>query len=75
MTSRDFCYWLQGFFEINQANGPLGGLSPEQAAMVQKHLHLVFKHEIDPTHGSAEHQAKLDAVHNDPLKPNLTVRC
>lgn len=63
MTSRDFCFWLQGFFELTAETG----MSKEQAEMVQRHLALVFTHEIDPSMGGAAHQTKLDAVHD--LKP------
>jgi len=73
MTSRDFCFWLQGFFEIVSAGPqppePAGrpiALSAAQADMVRRHLALVFKHEIDPSMGNAEHQAKLDEVHKPP---------
>lgn len=49
MTSRDFVYWLQGYFEIMDPNGstafPLG---PVQTECIRKHLQLVFKHEIAP---------------------------
>lgn len=73
MTSRDFCYWLQGYFEIMSANMPenmkpsLGGLTNHQVDMVRRHLALVFKHEIDPSAGTAEHQATLDAIHAPPV--------
>ncbi len=60
MTSRDFCYWLQGYFEI----GGAGPLTAEQASMVAKHLALVFKHEIDPSMGHADHQDELNKIHN-----------
>jgi hypothetical protein len=50
MTSRDFCYWLQGYFEIMDPSGqgspfPIG---PTQAKCIKEHLQLVFKHEINP---------------------------
>lgn len=45
MTSRDFCYWLQGAFEITQ-NRHFG---EEETATIKRHLALVFKHEIDPS--------------------------
>lgn len=48
MTSRDFCYWLQGALELF---GTAQGLTPEQLALIQKHLALVFVHEIDPSAG------------------------
>lgn len=60
MTSRDFCYWLQGFFEISTPQIMLR----EQVEMVQKHLALVFAHEIDPSMGSAQHQEGLDKIHD-----------
>lgn len=61
MTSRDFCYWLQGFFELNEE--PSAELSAKQADMIKRHLSLVFKHEIDPAMGDAEHQQKLNETH------------
>jgi hypothetical protein len=68
MTSRDFCFWLQGYFEIGHAPGASGGLNAQQVDLVKRHLALVFKHEIDPSMGPPEHQAALDATHN-PDKP------
>ena len=47
MTSRDFCYWLQGYFEISSMQGEIK-ISDSQARIIQAHLNLVFKHEIDP---------------------------
>jgi len=70
MTSRDFCYWLQGFFEIeDESNQPEKvSLNPKQVEMIKRHLSLVFKHEIDPSFG--KNQKGLNAIHNKPL-----VRC
>jgi hypothetical protein len=68
MTSRDFAYWLQGYFELRPSDGPLTG---EQADLIRRHLALVFAHEIDPSAGDAAHQAKLNEVHKPPL-PDLT---
>ena len=59
MTSRDFCYWLQGLFELS--NPPL--LDGQQTDLVKRHLALVFKHEIDPSAGPPAVQAQLDAIH------------
>lgn len=61
MTSRDFCYWLQGFFEVSATKA----LTPEQGDVVQKHLALVFKHEIDPSMGGPEKQKALDSIHHN----------
>lgn len=43
MTTRDFCYWLQGVFEV----GKLTSLDEEQTKIVKNHLNLVFVHSID----------------------------
>jgi hypothetical protein len=59
MTSRDFVYWLQGFFEIGKPTT----LSMEQTAMVKRHLEMVFIHEIDPSMGGPEKQAALNTAH------------
>ena len=44
MTTRDYVYWLQGFFEISKAEE----LNKEQVLMIKNHLNLVFFHDIDP---------------------------
>lgn len=71
MTSRDFCYWLQGFFEIGDEGKPRDddSLTPKQVASIRKHLALVFVHEIDPSAGPPEHQAKLNEIHSPPKHP------
>jgi hypothetical protein len=40
MTSEQFCYWLQGYFELNV--GKLPDLGRLQAATIRDHLNLVF---------------------------------
>ncbi len=64
MTSRDFCYWLMGSLELNDAL-VTKGLSDSQVAVIKKHLQLVFVHEIDPSidKGNPETKAVLDKVH------------
>ena len=69
MTSRDFCYWLQGYFEV--ANDHKEGLTKKQAEQIRNHLALVFKHEIDGLYGDAAHQAQLQAIH-DGKPPGVT---
>lgn len=72
MTSRDFAYWLQGFFEIS--GDDLKTIEASQLEQIKKHLSMVFVHEIDPSHGGPEQQAALNAVHNHslPLTAALT---
>ena len=63
MTSRDFCYWLQGFFELT---GPSQtGLSVSQVDCITKHLNMVFIHEIDPSMPNP----KLDDAHTGFISP------
>ena len=75
MTSRDFCYWLQGFFEIT--DGDLDKITVGQAEVIKRHLSLVFAHEIDPQAGGPEVQDKLNAVHTPPKKADggVVYRC
>lgn len=72
MNSRDFCFWLQGYFEIH-GNRPVQepqctyGLNESQIEMIKRHLELVFKHEIDPSMGAPDHQDTLNKIHD----PNI----
>ena len=65
MNAIDFCFWLQGFFEISNAGDHL---SVEQVQKVKDHLNLVFKHEIDPLRESQTPTSPdaLDEAHNGP---------
>jgi hypothetical protein len=50
MKARDFCYWLQGFFELNGIGDSLNeSLNADQIKAIRNHLNLVFLHEIDPS--------------------------
>jgi hypothetical protein len=64
MTSRDFCFWLQGVFEI----GGVKSLDERQTEAVRRHLDMVFKHEIDPNAGTLGHQAELSSLHEGKSK-------
>ena len=59
MTSRDFTFWLQGFFEV--AN-PVS-IGSKETELIKRHLNLVFKHEIDPAMGDEKHQQVLNEIH------------
>tara|TARA_R110002074_G_scaffold402324_1_gene607096 strand:- start:159779 stop:159997 length:219 start_codon:yes stop_codon:yes gene_type:complete len=72
MTSRDFCFWLQGYLEIAD---PVE-INKEDVEKIKNHLNLVFKHEIDPSidGGDADTQTQLNNIHNNgPFGP--TMRC
>lgn len=61
MQSRDFVYWLQGFFELADPKA----LTEKQTDLVKRHLNLVFLHEIDPSHSDdPKVQGALQAVHD-----------
>lgn len=40
MTPEQFCYWLEGHFELSENEGQL---TPEQVQVIQDHLQLVFE--------------------------------
>jgi hypothetical protein len=76
MTSQDFVYWLQGYFELAAASESSDlELTPKQLLVVKKHLAMVFKHEIDPAMGDEKHQAALNVIHNDGRPGGPVFRC
>lgn len=49
MKPENFCYWLQGFFEITESSDTKEiNLNKEQIDTIRAHLNLVFFHSIDP---------------------------
>ncbi len=73
MKATEFCYWLQGLFELSNPQE----LSILQTTLIKRHLALVFKHDIDPQAGPPEYQATLQAIHdgNDNLGDGTLMRC
>lgn len=70
MTSRDFAFWLQGFFEIASPDR----ITYEQTEMIKRHLALVFIHEIDPSLSDDPiKQEQMNQIHhgNRPPKPSI----
>lgn len=64
MKATEFCYWLQGYFEIYGAStNPGNSLTGEQVELIQRHLALVFKHDIDPQAGPPAYQQQLNSIH------------
>ena len=59
MKSRDFCYWLQGLFELQNPKV----LDEKQTDLIRAHLHMVFIHEIDPSFPQNQ-QEQLNMAHN-----------
>jgi uncharacterized protein YfkK (UPF0435 family) len=66
VTSRDFCYWLQGYFELAAASpdGARVNMSAAQVDTIRAHLNMVFEHEIDPSMGSSKHRKNLQDLHD-----------
>jgi hypothetical protein len=78
MTSRDFAFWLQGYFEISNPET----INKGEVELIKKHLNLVFKHEIDPSMGDEKHQEELNQIHSEsshgskrPTKGHSVLRC
>lgn len=77
MTSRDFAFWLQGFFEVQKPES----IDKEKTEMIKRHLNLVFKHEIDPSMGDDKHQDELNKIHGgngtgvNPNEHGVVLRC
>ena len=65
MTSRDFCFFLQGFLEVS---GPDAEINKAKLDIIRNHLNLVFKHEIDPS--MPDPTGELQALHDG--KPPIT---
>lgn len=59
MKAVEFCYWLQGVFEVADPKS----LTEEQTDIIKKHLALVFIHDIDPSYPK-DQQEKLNKVHS-----------
>lgn len=81
MKATEFCYWLQGLFEL----GSPVQLDARQTDLIKRHLAMVFLHDIDPSYPEEE-QAGLDAAHSgEPTKiakpgmrpdhPDVRMRC
>lgn len=69
MSSRDFVYWLQGFFEITDAKN----ITQQQTTVIKNHLNLVFKHEIDPSidGGNKDKQKEYQNIHDGNNKSQI----
>jgi hypothetical protein len=66
MESTQFCYWLQGFFELSNP----AEITAEQTQMIKNHLNLVFFHDIDPkASNDPKVQDKMNQIHNGEILP------
>lgn len=76
MKATEFCYWLQGYFEIYGASAePGNSLTGDQVEVIQRHLAMVFKHDIDPKAGPPEHQQILSDIHSGRVGGDIRIKC
>jgi hypothetical protein len=77
MNTQDFCYWLQGFFELSGEDN----LTPQQVKVIKEHLQLAFKKETTETVKKESIDEFLDRMRKGiyspgVIKPNdLKVTC
>lgn len=73
MKAVEFCYWLQGLFEL----GAPEVLTAEQTDLVKRHLNMVFIHDIDPKYPAVQQSALNEAHKSSPgrLPGEVLLRC
>jgi hypothetical protein len=77
MKATEFCFWLQGFFELSESEQ----LTPRQVEIIRNHLKLVFYHDIDPSYSEDPGvQAEMQIIHDGGTKPpkrqgSIIVKC
>ena len=73
MDSKEFTYWLQGFFEISDAKK----LDEKQVQIIKDHLALVFN-KVTPNRNEVQKQDLPQDSINDGFEfklPNLNLYC
>lgn len=72
MDAVNFCYWLQGLFELAKPDT----LDATQTELIKRHLAMAFQHDIDRRIPPKE-QAVQQALHDKPnLRPeDVLLRC
>jgi uncharacterized protein YfkK (UPF0435 family) len=63
MKAVEFCYWLQGLFELQEPDT----LNERQTKLIKAHLNMVFVHDIDPSYPEGQ-QKKLNDIHQSVQK-------
>ena len=74
MNSQEFCYWLQGFFELCP---DCSAFNKNQVQTIRNHLSLVFVHDIDPKtlqgkESPEQYNTLLQNLHDGGVKPPLS---
>ncbi len=68
MTTKQFAYWLQGFFEINDPQT----INKEQTQIIKDHLNLVFD-KVTPNRNTKEESEEQEEVKPPFKKTKRTV--
>ena len=55
MNEVNFCYWLQGFFEMTESST----LNTHQIKMIKQHLNLVFDKKVQDTSDVSDELGKI----------------
>jgi len=74
MKATEFCYWLQGMFELNAPES----LTAEQTELIKRHLDMVFYHEIDQSYSNSKELSKIHSgtpSKRPPRPGDTTIRC
>lgn len=74
MDALQFCYWLQGYFEICNREGIL--LEPDQVEVIQDHLKLVFN-KVTPSRSAIDSVGstkKLEDLYRIPYCGSMTIK-
>lgn len=73
MNSVDFCFWLQGYFEVANPQE----INTKELDIIKNHLNLVFVHEIDPMREeeTSTPANELNQVHNGGYTNDTLYRC
>ena len=64
MTAREFCYWLQGHFELTNPTT----IDENATSLIKAHLKMVFIHDIDPSYPPEQQPALNEAHDGEPPK-------
>ena len=76
MTPEQFCYWLQGFFEISNVDSPNSNITPERELVIRDHLKLVFAKETpDRGSGGGGGHPRPDPWSDVTLSPQTAITC
>lgn len=65
MRATEFCYWLQGLFELSGDKS----LNSDQVQKIKNHLKLVFLYDIDPSYTEDPELQKVFQNIHDGKKP------